>query len=110
MMIKATLLAMVVFFGSLTIAEAQSYFNSGTPGPSTALGWNFGHIAYCLTQDDGVNTWHYVFFPDGSYTVTNHPALAAAGALACQSGNLVGIFVVSLNPFRWNWMATYPFQ
>jgi hypothetical protein len=110
MIVKSTLVAVVVFLGSLTIAEAQSYFNGGSAGPSTALGWNFGHIAYCLTHDDGVNTLHYAFFSDGGYTVTNNPGLAAAGALACQSGNLVGIFVVNLNPFRWNWIATYPFK
>jgi hypothetical protein len=110
MTLKSTLLAVVIFFGSLTIADAQNYFTGGIPGPSTALGWNFGHIAYCLTQDDGGIIFHFSVFPDGSYTVTNNPALGAAGALACQTGNLIGIFVTSLNPFQWNRLATYPFQ
>ena len=42
MLIKATLLAVVLFLSSLTFVEAQTYVNGGVPSPGTVLGWNFG--------------------------------------------------------------------
>ena len=67
MIVKSTLLAVVVFLGSLSLAEAQTFVNGGVPGPNTALGWNFGHIAYCTTYNDGTTTLHYAFFDGGGY-------------------------------------------
>ena len=108
MLIKSALLTVIVFFGSLTLAEAQ-YFATGAPGPGTAIGWNYGHITQCATYSDSVGTtYYYAFFQGGGYVVTNNPAFVLVGAPACQTGNLAALYVYSLSPFLWNWIATYP--
>jgi hypothetical protein len=110
MIVKSTLLAVIMFLGSLSFVEAQVYNNGGVANPGIVLGWNYGYVAFCATGYDGLNTWHYAFFPDGSYAVTNNPGFAAIMVVACQSGNLAGIHVTSLNPFQWNWATAYPFK
>jgi hypothetical protein len=107
---KATLLAMVVFLGSVNLAEAQTYFNGGVPGPNTVLGWNFGHIAYCSTVSDASNTWIFLWVQEGGYGYTNNPSLAAIVAPGCQTGNLFAVHVLSLNPFLWDVLVLYPFK
>jgi hypothetical protein len=91
MIIKSTLLAVTLFLGSINLAEAQLYVTGGVPGPGTALGWNYGYIAYCQTFTDGVNTIYYAFFQGGGYGYTNNPTLIAFGSPACQTGNLVAV-------------------
>src|SRR5262249_60560108 len=64
MILKSTLLAVVVFLGSLTVAEAQSYFNGG---PIFGWGgkerdWFYNYVSSCPTFSDGANTWYYAFF------------------------------------------------
>jgi hypothetical protein len=110
MIVKSTLLAVIVFFGSLTIANAQPYINGGSPGQFTALGWNFGHIAHCETFFDGTNTWHLAFVVEGGFGFTNNPGFATLIAAACQSGNLIAVHVTNLNPFSWNSVAVFPFK
>jgi hypothetical protein len=111
MLIKSMLLTVVVIlFGSVARTEAQTFVNGGAPGPGTALGWNYGHIAFCATFSDGVSTWYYAFAEGGGYGYTNNPVLVSLISPACQTGNLVAIHVISLNPFLWNWIATYPFK
>jgi hypothetical protein len=110
MIVKSTLLAVVVFFGSLALAEGQVYISGGVPSPGTALGWNFGRIAYCTTYYDGLTTWYYAFFPDGGYAYTNNPGFTTLAGSACQTGNLAGIHVTRLIPFQWNGVATFPFK
>ena len=110
MIVKSTLLAVVVFFGSLALAEGQVYVSGGVPSPGTALGWNFGHIAYCTTYYDGLTTWYYAYFPDGGYAYTNNPGFTTLAASACQTGNLAGLYVTRLNPFQWTGVATFPFK
>jgi hypothetical protein len=107
-MIKALLLTVVIFLGSLTVAKAQTYVTGGAPGPGTGVGWNYGYITSCATFFDGVNTWYYAFFEGGGYGYTNNPVLVSFISPACQSGNLVGVYVFSLNPFLWNWLVTFP--
>src|SRR5215510_1028648 len=94
MILKSTLLAIVVFLGSLTVADAQSqsYLNGGIflgwGGPE---GWNFNHISQCNTVYDGTNTWYYAFFVNnGGYIVTNNPGFAPIIAAACKGGSLFG--------------------
>ena len=110
MIAQATLLAVVVLLGSVNLAAAQAYVNGGVPGPNTTLGWNFGHIAYCQTYNDGSTTWHFAFFQEGGYGYTNNPGFAASIAAACVSGNLIAGYVYSLNPLQWDRMILYPFQ
>jgi hypothetical protein len=110
MMVKSTLLAVVVFFGSLNPADAQTFVNGGVAGPNTGLGWNFGYIAHCATYSDGSNTFQFAYFQGGGYAYTNNPGFALLAAPACQTGNLAGIFVTSLNPFLSNAIVTYPFK
>ena len=114
MILKSTLLAVVVFLGSLTVAEAQSYINGGQ-----ILGWggqegdwSYNHVSSCPTFSDGANTWYYAFFANnGGYIVTNNPGFAPIIAAACQSGNLFGLFATSFTPtLVWNQIATFPFK
>jgi len=99
MIVKATLLALVLLVGSLTPAEAQTFVNGGAPGPQTALGWNYGHIMNYYTQVDGSTTWFYAFIQEGGFGFTNNPSFAITLSPACQTGNLIAVFVTSLNPF-----------
>ena len=112
MILKSTLLAIVVFLGSLTVAEAQSYFNSGQiMGWGGREGdWSYNHVSSCPTFSDGTTTWYYAFFVnDGGYIVTNNPGFAPIIAAACQSGNLFGLFAISFTPsLVWTQVATFP--
>jgi hypothetical protein len=110
MIVNSTLLAAFILLGSLTLAEAQPYVNGGSPAPGTTLGWNYDHISFCATFSDGVITWYYAFTQGGGLGYTNNPGFATSVAAACQTGNLIAVHVTSLNPFLWNWIATYPFK
>ena len=112
MILKSTLLAVVVFFGSLTLAEAQSYFKGGliTGWGNEPPSWNFNTVSECWAVYDGTNTWHYAFFVNnGGYIVTNDPAFAPIIIAACESGNLFGLYVTSFTPsLVWTQIATFP--
>src|SRR5215471_3311967 len=101
MILKSTLLAVVIFLGSLTVAEAQSqsYVNTGLIlGWGTNNGWAYNTPSQCVAYYDGANTWTYAFFGNGGsqgYIVTNNPGFAPIMAAACQSGNLLGLFATS---------------
>jgi hypothetical protein len=106
--IKSALLAVVLFFGSVCVAEAQVFVNGGVPGPATTLGWNVAKVSLCLTLDDGVNTLYVAYFEGGGHAFTNNPGFPVLAAPACQTGNLMAIHVISLNPFSWNSIVTFP--
>jgi hypothetical protein len=110
MIIKSTLLAVIVFVGSLTVANAQTFVNGGVAGPFTTLGWNYGHLANCYTQVDGSITWFYAYIQEGGFGFTNNPAFAITLSPACQTGNFVGVFVTNLNPLRWTQVVTFTFK
>jgi hypothetical protein len=111
MILKSTLLAVVVFLGSLTVAEAQSYFTGGEIlGWGTRDGWAYNHLSGCSTVSDAANTWHYAYFGAGGYIVTNNPGFAPLIGSACQSGNLFGLYAISFNPLVWTQIATFPFK
>jgi len=113
MILKSTLLAVVIFLGSLTVAEAQSYFNGGILlGWGGRDAWAYNHVSTCTTFSDAANTWHYAFFENnGGYIVTNNPGFAPIIASACQSGNLFGLFATSFTPtLVWTQIATFPFK
>ena len=111
MIIKSTLLAVIVFIGSLSIAEAQSYVNGGLAGPQTVLGWNFGSVNWCQTTFDGSTTWFYFFFPlENGYVYTNNPSFVSTLSPACQTGNRVAVYVYNLDPLLWHQVVTYSFQ
>ena len=111
MILKCTLLAVIVFLGSLTVAEAQSYIAGGE-----ILGWGSNHdwayntITRCSTVYDGTNTWHYAFFVNnGGYIFTNNPGFAPIITAACQSGNLFALYVTSFAPsLVWTQVVTFP--
>ena len=108
-MIKS-LLALAIFIGSFATAEAQTYVNGGVAAPGTVIGWNYGYISHCIVVADSSTTWYYPYSTAGGYAFTNNPGLATFVGPACQSGNIVGIYVLSLNPFVWSHVATFPFQ
>jgi hypothetical protein len=65
MIVKSTILGVILFLGSLAVAEAQSYVSSGVAGPQTVLGWNFAHAANCVVHYDGVNHVALLLSPGG---------------------------------------------
>jgi hypothetical protein len=125
MIFKSTLLALIVFLGSLTVAAAQSpgkssdsetvsgggaQFNGSDSTTRAVLGWNYTHAAYCLTLFDGSTTWFYVVAPDGSFWFTSNALFEAALAPACQTGNMIAINVFNLTGLQWNGALTLPFK
>src|SRR6266481_4037183 len=109
---RAILFALVVFFGTAGGLEAQVFENGGTPGSQTVLGWNYGHFSNCYAVVNQGQTWFWAFFqePGSGFGYTNNPGFATLVASACQTGNVVGIFVTSLNPFRWTQVVTFTFK
>ena len=109
-MLKCILLAVAIVIGSFATAEGQTYFHIGVPGPQTTVGWNFGNLSHCSVFFDGSNTWFFAFAEGGGYGQTNNPAIAAILAPGCQTGNRFAVHVLSLNPFRWDFVVLYPFK
>jgi hypothetical protein len=89
-------------------AAAQVLFHGGVAGPNTVFGWNYFHIAACSTAFDGATTWFYVYSQEGGYGVTNNPLIINSVSPACQSRQIVGVYVTSLVPFRWSSIVVYP--
>jgi hypothetical protein len=50
------------------------------------------------------------FYRKGGFGVTNNPGFVTLVAAACQSGNLIGVHVISLNPFVWNSVVVLPYK
>jgi hypothetical protein len=122
MIIKSTVLAVIVFLGSLTVAAAQSGMISPSSGTVNGmqlnadaiaafvvLGPNRVHAANCLTYFDGSTTWLYVVAQEnGANWFTNNVAFVAAITPACQTGNLIIFNVIDVDgEITWNWVATF---
>jgi hypothetical protein len=108
---RAILVAVVLFFAMAGALQAQTFENGGTPGPQTGLGWNYGHLTNCYpVVNNAGQTWFWAFVQEGGFGYTNNPSFVTLLAPACQSGNLIGVFVTSLNPFRWTQVVTFNFQ
>ena len=110
MILKSMLLAVVIFLGSLTLAEAQSFSNSGVILGWGTEGWSFNNVSSCLTFTDAANTGYYAFFVNNSgHIFTINPAFAPIIASACASGNSLGINIIAFTPqLLWNGVATFP--
>ena len=111
-MAKRTFLLPLAFaLAALTqTAEAQVFVNAGSAAPGVVVGWNYGHLSNCQTYVDGSTTWFYVVFKEGSHGWTNNPAIISTLSPACQTGNLIAVYVTSVNPLRWNNVYTYGFK
>ena len=96
--------------GSVAIADAQTFVNGGVAGQFTALGWNYGHVSNCYVVVSGSTTWFYAFIQEGGFGYTNNPAFAIILSPACQTGNLVGVFVTNVNPLQWSQVVTFMFK
>ena len=59
MILRSIVLAVVMFLGSVAIADAQTFVNGGVAGQFTALGWNYGHVSNCYVVVSGSTTWFY---------------------------------------------------
>jgi hypothetical protein len=103
MIIKSTVLAVIVFLGSLGIAAAQSSEPHGTlkgePGEghtteAVVIGWNFFHAFACASRP-GTGFFTWVSQEDGSAWNTNDLAAVAMLTPSCQSGNFVGFHVIN---------------
>jgi hypothetical protein len=111
---KTTLAAALVLFAFLGAAEAQQ---GGIVGGGVRVsgvsavpsGWHVFHIAHCSTSTDGFFIFpledigiQYLFtqFPFAFFTITS----------ACQTGNLVGVFIVDPSTLAWNNFYTFTFK
>src|SRR6516165_7958756 len=104
---KIAVVAALVLFGFLAVAEAESVRGgeastpssgaSATVQPLVVSGWNYFHIANC-----GVFNDFLYFFPleaiGINFFVTNDLVAIAALTPACQSGNLVAVFITNTSP------------
>jgi hypothetical protein len=110
---KSTLLAVLVslvILGSLAVAQAQSFVNSGSdPNNLFVVGWNYSHINYCQIDYDGSTTWSLAFSQENPAGVlyTNNPVFQNTIAPACGNGNWIGVHVTSLNPIQWDQIYTF---
>jgi hypothetical protein len=120
MIFKSAVLSVILFFGVLSVAEAQSAateavnggeLRSDTVTTQAVVGWNFFHVTNCYTDGGAL----YVF-PAESTVVnvlfTTNPLFIATIAPACQSGNWMGVFVTSVSGlnFTWNQLTTFAFK
>ena len=80
------------------------------PQAAVAVGWNYYHAAACQAYYDGTFHWLYVITVEGPVFSTPVQADHIALAPACQSGNLVGVYVTSTNgsSFTWGSFVVFP--
>jgi len=116
MVVKSMVFAVVVYFGSLGIATAQSPGSPVSVGGGVAaleavgLGWNFFRGSDCMTLFDGTTTWFYLYATDGSYWWTKDLASISFLSPACQTGNWVGFHVINLSGLLWDQSIVYPYH
>jgi len=115
MIVKSTLLAVIVFLGSLAVAGAQSsseVVSGGETGVTVAagLGWNYVHATTCYISVDGSTTWLSVYPQEGGIWFTSNPVFQSALTPACQSGNWIGFNVFNLNGLLWNALITFTYK
>jgi len=119
MIFKSIVLALIVFLGSLSLVEAQTNgsetVNEGElradqpPTANAVAGaWNYFHVTNCYTDGGAI----YVFPAESSVVsvlFTTNPLFIATIAPACQTGNVMGVFVTSVSGlgFTWNQLITY---
>jgi hypothetical protein len=113
---KITVVAALVLFAFLGVAEAQNVEGASVvgrgaraQGSDVSSGWNAFHIAHCLTLAD--NFYIYPLENIGvAYFFTDIPKVIFQIAAACQTGNLVGIFVTDPVTLGWNQFYTFTFK
>jgi hypothetical protein len=121
MIFKSIVLAMILFFGVISVADAQSMFGDEkaswgelrSDGVITQAvpGWNFFHVAFCYADTSGF----FVFGVETSiisFLFTTQPGFVSTLTPACQTGNLMGVFVTSVSGTNVSWsaIAMYPFK
>jgi|SRR6516165_4126931 len=133
-MFRCIALAVIVFFGFLTLVQAQPAPQTPDSGSevingvgirknaantsgrdattrATLLGWNFIHVDRCWMVSDGSTTWLYIFAQEGDgddYYYTNSFFFQTMLAPACQNQNVVGFFVADQSGLSWNQVITAP--
>lgn len=119
MIFKSTVLAVFVFFGALSVADAQS--NGEVMGgqlrpdqvtTQAVLGWNWFHVSNCYADING----SLLLFPAESSQISfisiTNPVIIATAVPFCPTGNLMAIFVTSIagTSLSWNQLFTYTFK
>jgi hypothetical protein len=81
-----------------------------TPAPQVIVGWNYYHAYACQTHFDGTFTWVYLFVVEGNlvFFSSNSASYQNPFQSACQSGNLVAIYVPNLS--TWTDLITYSYK
>jgi len=119
MNVKSTLLAVILFLGSVTLAGAQGSESSVPLGTSTmgqttngaitqaaVVGWNYYHVAACTAFS---GTFVFVAQEDNSAWFTSDLITTTTLTGACQTGNWVGFHVISSNG-TWDQVYVFPFK
>lgn len=125
MKFKSILVAMIVFFGSVVVVNAQTgkgevvsegQLSSGTAVTQAVLGWNFFHVNNCFLDGSGsLTSPALIVIPletaVASFIFTTSPVFITMLAPACQSGNLIAVNVTAISggSFSWNAVYTYKF-
>jgi hypothetical protein len=114
MIIRSTVLAIILFFGSLSIAAAQSSstavgtFTKGSASNTDAItsaaviGWNYFHPVACTTW---AGTFAMITNDNTVWYTTDMYAIATLTP-ACQTGNVVAFHVVSGS--AWDQVFVWP--
>jgi hypothetical protein len=121
MIFKSTVVAVILLLGVLSVAKAQSkggevvgegQLRSNEFTTQAVLGWNFFHVRNCYVDTNGT----FLVFPVESSQINflfiSDIALIATLTPACQSGNLLAVFVTTIagSNFTWNQLLTYTFK
>ena len=117
MIVKSTLLAVLLFIGSVTLAGAQGTESSVPLGTSkmgqttngaitqAIIGWNYLHVAACTVFS---GTFVLIAQEDGSTWYTSDLITTSALSAACQTNHWVAFHVINFNG-AWDQAYVYPF-
>ena len=74
-----------------------------------SFGWNLVHAVNCWSYLDDETSWFNLFDGQSIWYTSNSVAINTLSP-ACQTGNLLGFYVYSLQPTTWSHAAVYPYK
>jgi hypothetical protein len=123
MIFKSILLAVIVLFGALSVADAQSkdkdnevvgegQLRSDQVTTQAVLGWNSFHVSNCYADTNGSFLLFAVESSQINFIFITNPVVIATVVPFCPTGNLMAVFVTSVSgsSFLWNQIFTYTFK
>jgi hypothetical protein len=80
-----------------------------SPSQPSYIGWNYFHVTNCDIYLSGGYTWLVVYPQEGGYFWTVYPTFQNLLQPACQTGNLIALYVYDSNN-DWNQIYTYSYR